>query len=55
MRASGTNFSTVVTTWTMPLSRVPIALVKVSSQMRPMPTSAASRLLSPSAGQNTVA
>jgi hypothetical protein len=52
--ASGTNFRTVVTTWMRPLSRTPRMLANVSSQIRPMPTSAPSSLWSPTCGQNTV-
>ena len=53
MMASGTNFKTVVTSCTCALSRTPIALTAVSSQITPIPTSAASRLCVPSAGQKT--
>ena len=47
MTASGTNFSTVVASCTIPPSRAPRMLVAVSSQISAMPTSAPSRLSSP--------
>jgi hypothetical protein len=53
MMASGTNLSTVVTSWTAPPSRAPRMLVAVSSQMRAMPTRAPSSFSVPAAGQNT--
>ena len=43
--ASGTNFSTVISTWAIPVSRVPRMFTSVNSQIAPTATSAASQLV----------
>ena len=45
MTASGTNFSTVVSTWATPVSRAPAMFTSVNSQMAPIATAAASQFL----------
>ena len=53
MTASGTNFSTVVTTWATPVSRAPRMFTSVNSQIAPIATSAASQLVVLTSPQKT--
>ena len=54
IRASGTNFSTVVTTWTHPPCLTPSTFTNVRSQTAPTANSAMARLLSARPGHTTV-
>ena len=55
IRSSGTNFSTVVTSWMIPDSRAPAKFASVSTQMTERPRVNASALLVPRLGQKTLA
>ena len=55
IRSSGTNLSTVVTSWMTPDSRTPAMFASVSTQMTERPRVNASALSVPRLGQNTLA
>ena len=53
MTASGTNFRTVVSTWTIPVSRAPAMFTSVKNQIAATATTAASQFVVCTSPQNT--